>query len=306
MIRPKLLTVSGDTDIYIGEKEYITGGGTFTFKVPQTVTRIHVCCIGAGAQGAYDGNIGNLNEWAGGGAGGLGWANNIEVEPDEILKVQVGAIVDHYGNKDPRMGDSWIKRTNEAGEAIGDPIVAGNATPGNYGSGYQYGGDFIGDGGGNGGNGSGYIVLGGYVGPNGSGGGAGGYTGDGSGGTTLGPGAPGQGGAGSGGASQTRSGIGGTKGYRGGGTGIYGEGASGPAARTDSSEWVDQGGGYDDYPGRAGNPGSGGDKGNFGAGGAMPKDGWDGRADSKAGHGAVRIIWGNRFSYPDNADLTAE
>lgn len=308
MIRPKLLTIGGNTDIYIGEAEYLTPG-TYYFQVPLSMTRIHACCIGAGAQGAVDGDGVGSDEWSGGGGGGLGWKNNIEVEPGEWLAVQVGAVVGPTEAPDED-GPSWIKRTAEPeegqihGEATGDPLVAGLSPADNFNN-YAGGGGFIGDGGGNGGNGSFYITVGGYVGPKGSGGGAGGYTGGGSSGTTLGPGSPGQGGGGSGGCSRVYQGQGTTNGNRGGGTGIYGEGASGPASRTDSSEWVDVGGGYEAHPGKVGNPGSGGEGNQFGAGGAGNKDGWNGNANERAGHGAVRIIWGNQFRYPDNADITA-
>ena len=50
--------------------------------------------------------------------------------------------------------------------------------------------------------------------------------------------------------------------------------------------------------GKDGRPGSGGSGSKYGGG--------TGNADwTKAGHGAVRIIWGIRFSYPDNADIEA-
>ena len=47
MIRPKLLTVTGDGDLYIGEEEF-PEAGTFTWDVPLSVRYIHVCAIGAG------------------------------------------------------------------------------------------------------------------------------------------------------------------------------------------------------------------------------------------------------------------
>lgn len=301
MIRPKLLTIGGDTEIYIGEAEYLTPG-TYYFQVPLSMTRIHACCIGAGAQGATDGDGAGSDEYSGGGGGGLGWKNNIEVAPGEELVIQVGAIVGKNEAPDDK-GASWIKRTDDDGNPVGDVLVAGYSPVDQFDS-YSGGGKYFGDGGGNGGNGSYYLTVGGYVGPKGSGGGAGGYRGDGGSGTTLGPNNPASGGGGSGGASRIYEGQATTNGNRGGGTGIYGEGASGAPARTDKSEWT--GRGYEAYPGKVGNPGSGGEGNQFGGGGAGNRDGWNGNANEKAGHGAVRIIWGNRFSYPDNADVTAE
>lgn len=313
MIRSKLLTATGDPDIYIGEQEYVTGPGTYYFKVPLSVTRIHACCIGAGAQGASDGQYGGIDIWGGGGGGGLGWKNNIEVEPGETLVVQVGAVVgDGYAPKAD--GASWIKRMAEpdtrlegnidTGEPEGDPLVAGYAGGSQeYGTFYS-GGDFLGDGGGEGGSGSSSTSYTGndgnnYVKSKGSGGGAGGYTSRGGRGCTINGDPTQDGGGGSGGASSVANQSGTRGGYRGGGTGVRGKGASGVSRRPESIEWDA------DSSGGVGYPGSGGEAGLFGAGGAGD-DGWNGQENTKAGHGAVRIIWGNRFSYPDNADVEAE
>jgi hypothetical protein len=51
----------------------------------------------------------------------------------------------------------------------------------------------------------------------------------------------------------------------------------------------------DNTEARGGNPGSGGNGAKFGGGNSQ-----DG-----SGGGGVRIIWGIRFSYPDNADIEA-
>ena len=289
MIRPKLITALGDPSIYIGEREYVTGDGTFYFTVPQAVRRIHACAIGAGAQGAVISQE-YFYDWQGGGGGGLGWANNIEVEPGEVLCVKVG-------------NDCGIKRTEDDNVTeTGDWLVAGLHPTANDGKGD--GGGFVGDGGGYGGSGSSPEVYSNVVHSKGSGGGAGGYRGNGGRGrTTGGEQTEVSGGGGSGGHSAHKpqgNNIQAQRGKRGGGTGIRGQGASGAPVYTDKLEWEDT------YSGGAGKPGSGGDKYEFGAGGAGEKYGWNGSEDTKAGRGAVRIIWGNKFSYPDNADVEAE
>jgi len=300
VIRPKLLTALGDPGIYIGEREFLSPGQNILWRVPQAVRRIHVCCIGAGAQGAYNPDENPSFLFAGGGGGGLGWSNDIEVEPGEILAIQVGQVVGAaYGDN----GDSWIKRTDDQDKPTGSPIVAGlSPTPD---GGYLEGGAFIGQGGGNGGYGfAGDLWYGGgtQTWSYGSGGGAGGYAGDGGNGTGRNAVAGGQGGGASGGASATTwpqptpsTGAG----FRGGGVGIKGIGTSGASRRT--SDTPDQ----TAAPGRVGLPGSGGEGEEYGAGGAGYPDryGEDGKT---AGHGAVRIIWGNKFGYPDKADVEAE
>lgn len=280
MIRPKLLTVGGDTGIYIGEAEFLTPG-TYTFKVPLSVSRIHACCIGAGAQGG----AGNVSmDWHGGGGGGLGWKNNIEVTPGEEITVVVGAVV---GEGLATNGDSYIETAN-------GKVVSGNSPDP---SDWTQGGTFTGDGGGAGGSGSVNESDGGTLTSKGSGGGAGGYRGNGGSGTVIYAVQGGNGGGGSGGASQVKWSGGSVPGARGGGTGLNGEGASGASPRTAN---VPVG---DDAPRVVGNPGSGGEEFLYGAGGAGERDGWDGQDETKAGHGGVRIIWGNKFSYPDNADV---
>jgi len=307
LIRPKLLTAGGDQSIYIGEQEYTSGPGTYYFKVPNAVTRIHACCIGAGAQGGYDGNSSGM--WHGGGGGGLGWKNNIEVEPGETLVVQVGAVVG-VGEASPEDGDSWIKRMEEPearnegeiiipGDPEVDPLVAGFAPAGDFN--FVAGGKFFGDGGGDGGSGSLNSLSDiSSVKSKGSGGGAGGYTGRGGDGCTDNGDPTQDGGGGSGGASWVSMSSGSKNGYRGGGTGVRGKGESGASRRPNDIAWNSE------SLGGVGYPGSGGEGRLFGAGGAGERDGWSGEDSARAGHGAVRIIWGNRFSYPDNADVEAE
>lgn len=139
------------------------------------------------------------------------------------------------------------------------------------------GGTFFGDGGGNGGAGvatSDYNERGG--------GGAGGYSGKGGDGR-LGAGQDGAGGGGGGGGTNA-SGYGGN----GGGTGVYGEGLSG------------RGGIYNgDIHGAGGSGGlSGSQPGLYGGGGA---GGGSGGAVGTGGHGAVRLLYGEGLTWPNNA-----
>ena len=293
-----MTALGGDSGLFIGEREYTSAPGVYYFEVPQAIRRIHVCAIGGGAQGAVSSDSSDYEfDHDGGGGGGLGWENNIVVEPGEILYVKVG-------------GDSGVKRTEDdnATPIEGDDIpndgwIVAGLTPTRR-NGYGDGGKFIGTGGGEGGRGSIRTLMnGGSVASRGSGGGAGGYRGNGGDGKTNG-GSMTEifGGGGSGGHSSYKAPSNKPEtvdGFRGGGVGVRGEGPSGPPAITDPL-------GIDSsYTGKPGNPGSGGEKYDFGAGGAGNRYGWDGSEDTKAGHGAVRIIWGNRFSYPDNADVEA-
>lgn len=205
----------------------------------------------------------------GGGGGGLCWANDIEVEPGEKLTVTVGAT----GNTG---GDSKIERG-------GDLIMRAKGGS-RVGGGYDLGAGISGGGGNGGSGGRTAIVAEGsqYL---GAGGGAGGYTGNG--GRANGGAADENSGAGSAGDRFRQSNgvtLGGQAGGVGGGVGIRGRGATGAQLPA-----------LNNSPGRNGNPGSGGRGANYGGGNT--RDG--------SGGGAVRIIWGIRFSYPDNADIEA-
>lgn len=283
MIRPKLLTVGEGGDAYIGEVLF-EDPGEFTWTVPLTVRRLHACCIGAGCQATA------TNGYDGGGGGGLGWKNNIDVEPGEKLAITVGKAESNPFSINKQ--GSGIYRTDDNGNRVGSPIVLGGTARG------REGGNYIGDGGGYGGRGDDQRGGGGFA-NTGGGGGAGGYRGNGgdASGSDL-PSGAGQGGGGSGGTSGYDDWINGLnqKSTRGGGVGIMGQGAGGPA--------VDN-----PYPGgaNAGIAGSGGDKWKYGAGGTgmqdenMPVE--QVPENKRAGHGAVRIIWGIEYSYPDNAQL---
>lgn len=260
MIRDKLLTITGDYDLYIGEKEY-TSAGSYQFTVPLSVRRIHACCVGAG--GAFSGLVGN-----GGGGGGLAWSNDIEVTPGETLTVTVGASETADGGPSNIKRGSTILIEGEGGtrDGGGYKVQAGNGGGGN---------------GGDGGRTVSYSSNSQYL---GAGGGAGGYTGGG--GNANGGAAGENSGAGSAGDRfRKTSGVtlGGQPGGVGGGVGIKGRGATGAQLPA-----------LENTPGRNGNPGSGGSGPNFGGGNT--RDG--------SGGGAVRIIWGITYSYPDNADVT--
>jgi hypothetical protein len=281
LIRSKLLTVSGSGDGYIGERVYEDGPGEFTFTVPAGIRAIHGCSVGAGGQQGYDG----------GGGGGLGWANNIPVEPGEDLLIRVGQSTT---GGSLGAGDSGIYRAIV--DEDGEPVLDQNDNP-RYtmllegaGGRSNIGGSFdavagVQSGGGRGGDGGSYYnnnVTSAY----GSGAGAGGYEGNGGDG---GRGADANSGGASGGTMwYTNSGSsGGTQsGAVGGGVGIRGRGTTAGAPTLQGSF----------EPARPGRPGSGGEGKLFGGGGHPGEMG---------GHGAVRIIWGIRFSYPDNADIEA-
>jgi hypothetical protein len=280
LIRSKLLTVSGDTGLYIGEVEYTEPTDEVIFTVPLGIRRIHAVAVGGG------GYRNGANGGQGGGGGGLAWANNIEVEPGEKISVRVGSVASNSSfNKDGKSG-LYRPELDEDGNPVldyrDDPIrhyiiaaYGGESTTGRGGE-PEWADTGIGDhGGGTGGDGT-------WADPNqgGGGGGAAGYDGNGGRGSG-GPPEAGSGG-GSGGTNGEYMGFT-TYGGTGGGVGIKGRGADGTPVT-----------GY----GKDGRPGSGGSGSEYGGG--------TGNADwTEASGGAVRIIWGIRFSYPDNADIEA-
>jgi hypothetical protein len=282
LIRPKLLTASsGGGDIYIGEQEFL-GVGVFAWDVPLSVRYLHACAIGAG--GPY-----GSQTIDGGGGGGLAWANDIEVTPGETLIIQVGRIA----ADDSRDSGIFRLADPEDIDSAKTWLIKGEGGNGYYGGGFSFGsaGSMGSRGGGRGGNGS----LGSYSMANGStvgsfqgsGGGAGGYTGNG-GGESGGAPAANSGGASAGTEYWQSSGskTGKTPGGAGGGVGVRGRGAT--ASGITQPEGA---------PTVNGNPGSGGSGARYGGG-----DTWPG---GRGGDGAVRIIWGIKYRYPDNADVEA-
>jgi hypothetical protein len=281
-----------------------------TWSIPYGVTRLNVCCVGAGAYGTFgnpqngrgnpydDSAIPGGNLGAGGGGGGLGWKNNIVVDPYTVRTATITVGV----SSQPSGGASSFVYN-------GTTHVQGGGGSGTSGGGY------IGTGGGNGGSGgaagSAWFVLntngfGGnnYYGGGGGGGGAGGYGGNGGDGGACGFG----GGAGSG--NSTYSGYAGTSGSGGsgggGGGGVSGESVNGNA----SSQNGARGGGVG-VSGRGAN-GAGGDPcvrsyttsfqysgptvGGNGSGGGY---GYGGSGNSAGGSGAVcvRYNWQGATPY---------
>ncbi len=205
---------------------------------------------------------GYSSRYGGSGAGGaLAWANEISVTPGALMPYEVGEC----------FNTSFTTTT-----MFGITVGKGGTRSGPY------------DGGGNGGSGS---AGGGGSWSAGGGGGAGGYTGDGGNGkngfnTSQAP--SGAGGGGGGGNGDTADGSNGYGGF-GGGVCLYGEGASGVG-----------GSGY----GGSGTDGSrnvpGGNNNDYGRGGRGTNNSGH-NLYAQGGDGAIRIIWGAGFSFPNNA-----
>jgi hypothetical protein len=254
--------VEGGPSGPVGQAFYGFGAGTYAWTCPPGVTSVCVVCIGGGASSSGATSSGN----GGGGGGGLGWKNNISVEPGKTYTVQVGKG-GNLGGTDPAGGTSFF---------IDTATVRGGGSPN------KSGGTWTGDGGGNGGSGA----------SSQAGGGAGGYTGNGgnSGGS-----------AGSGGGAGGGGNYSSTHGYSsGGGTGPFGQGASGAGTSYDGGK-----GGSGGEDGRMGeNPwysyGTGERPGGlYGGGGGGPGDNSAfGHGIQVGGRGCVRIIWGTGRKFP--------
>lgn len=245
-----------------------TSAGTYSWIAPAGVTSVCVVCVGGG--GGTDRNSSRLGSGQG---GGLGWKNNITVEPGQSYTVVVGA-------GGPRPANTTVVGFNgTTSYFISDTTVAGIGGLGKSNSLANSGG-YVGDGGGIGGWGA--------TGQRGGGGGAGGYSGNGGNGVQggssnvflAGPAAPAGGGGGGGGAYASGAG--------GGGVGIFGQGASGGTSPTAST---DNGGRGGSGGGNGGRSGLGSMGGSFGGGAGV-------YAPSDGGGGAVRIIWGTGRAFP--------
>lgn len=244
-----------------GEALFTTPGET-NWTVPAGVSSIHAVCIGGGGGGG--------NGTPSGSGGGLGWMNGISVVPGQTITVRVGAG-STYMNAATSTNESFVMRgattflRAQAGGTAG--AVGGNFV---LGTGFTYS---------NGGGGRGGSVT--YSSPNGGtyqmgGCGAGGYAGDGGYGSypsstgSLMPGTAGTGGGGGGGGLQRG----------GGGTSVYGLGASGALGGFGGS-----------FGGNSTSSGSG----QYGGGGSA----FDGGTGTGHGaQGAVRIVWGAGRSFP--------
>ncbi len=269
--------------------------GTYTWVVPEGVTKISTVLVGGGGSSGTT-SASNNDSAGGGGGGGLRWMNDIPVTPGEILTVEVGQggaaqPYTDFPNVGSTGGPTLIKRGEDT------LLVAGGGRGGRTNGTVAYGGAGGGGtplsetvGGGNGGHGGngGYIKLGG------GGGGAGGYSGNGGQGGH-------QGSPGNNALANSGGGAGGTGsawgGGGGGGVGLFGQGADG--TYTDGGYTCGGNGGSggtrggDGYPYDA-NKGAGG---RFGGGGGSPN--YNHNHDSgKGGDGGARIIWGPNRSYP--------
>ena len=246
------------------------GVGNTTFEVPAGVDSVSIVCVGNG---------GPANSRAGGGGGGLAYANNVAVTPGETLDIQATARQGFSGQgvfADP----AYVKRgAVSLCEAGGGQHSFSSQNTGGAG-----GTIIVGDGGGTGGKGGN-----GASGNSGAGGGAAGYSGNGGAGAAAGTGGSGTGGGGGGGGatgSSTSSG--------GGGVGVLsGEGASGAGGTSNSDPGKGGSGGND---GNVNSSQLGGGGGNNGGGSA----GNDGNNSGQrfGGSGAVRIVWGDGRAFP--------
>ena len=294
-------TTTTTTTSATDQQEYTTPG-TYSWTAPSDVTSVSVVAIGGGG-----GGYGNTA----GGGGGLGWKNNISVTPGTSYTVVVGdhgvnsAYPASYGEDSYFINTSTVKGGRGHG---GGPYADGGVQE----NGDGFGGDYVGDGGGNGGNGGSGSSNGGFGGTagGGGGGGAGGYSGNGGdGGFATSAGASGSGGSGGGGGGGgTQNWPNNQQGGSGGGVSIYGEGSSGTGGvfgtPTASGGTGGSGGNTGDSGGTQGNCNAGGpsgSNGNYGGGGGSGNNGNCARSGQ---HGAVRIIWGTGRSFPST--LTAD
>ena len=289
-----------------GQAEFTTPG-TYTWVAPPDVTSVSVVAIGGGGGGSASTSGSNDPSWGAGGGGGLGWKNNISVTPGQSYTVVVGA----GGTGAPSSPQTTAEGQGGAGGDsyfISDTTVKGGGGTGDWG----VGGNFVGDNDGVG-NSSQYNGRNGGYGAQdiGAGGaGAAGYSGVGAG---DGRGVTGASGGGSGKGNvggQSPAGDPYTYGPSGGGgTGIYGEGATGSNGNNNTPGGTTGGGqggsggedgvdgktqGADGWP-NVGDPNrKGQDGGKYGGGGGYGM--WSsihnfsfGGGDG--GGGAVRIIW---------------
>lgn len=268
---------SSQAEIPIGQAEFLDAG-TYSWTAPEGVTSVCVVCVGAGGGGR-----GSSSAGGGGCGGGLGWKNNITVVPGNSYTVVVGAGGARSTSIGFAGGDSYFINTS---------TVAGFGGAGGTSVANLNGGSYVGDGGGNGGG----VPSPGIYGA--GGGGAGGYSDNGgNGGASSSSGSTGAGGGGGGGGGCGSADAAGG----GGGTGIYGEGnngafGSGSGANSFPAQGGSRGSGGSYAPGSTTRPSTGGFPG--GGGGGADNTGEHG----PGADGAVRIIWGEDRSFPNNAE----
>jgi len=278
----------------VGEAVY-TIPGTYQWVVPEGVLSVSCVAMGGGATGLS--STSNTNT-IGGAGGANAWKNNISVSPGESIEVIVGEAgngaianagsVDVFAENSGGFSQFKDASTCKAGGGTISPL--GNITANTPTS---IGGVFLaGDGGGDGGDGQTDFVN---ITANCSGAGAAGYSDDGGDGVTTVGLSTSNGNAGLGGGSGS-GGIGNSNDIGGGGgTGLYGEGDSGAGGVGDASAGnggVGGSGGQDGFTYDVAGAGNGGIYGGGGAAGETDS------ARAPAGHGAVRIIWGEDRAFP--------
>lgn len=253
-----------------GQARY-TSPGTYSWVVPKDVTRISAVCIGGGQSSERSSSQGS----SAGHGGDLRWIRSIDVSPGETLTIVVGAPGERASDATRNGKSSVIRRGNtELLVAAGGGLS--NSTP-----------ISAGVGGGNGGKAPAMYDGGG------GGGGAGGYSGNGGDGASYSkPATSGQGGAGAGGemnwASSGRT-VSNVRGAHGGGTDIYGLGASGQTGDRFTTTYSAASGGVGSKVSATTTE--------FGGGAYSFGKSWSG-AGQQGGGGAVRLIWGAGREYP--------
>lgn len=264
-----------------GQKLFDTPGVT-EWTVPSGITSISVVCVGGGGAGhGATGATGSGGSAGGGGA--LNWTNNHPVTPGETLTIAVaqgGIASNGIGTSG---GDSFVY--NDAGYIC--LAKGGNAgQPTGTTSGGLRSSGFPSNQGGTGGTGGGGTSR--TVGN--GGGGAGGYTGNGGNGSSgSGNGSAGSGGGGGGGGRPSQLNGGG-----GGGVGVLGQGSNGAGGTSTDGNQYGRGG-------SGGTNAEGTNAGTYGGGGGAPDDNESNAPGGDGGNGAVRIMYGDSRTFPNDA-----
>ena len=113
----------------VGQQEY-TSPGSYAWTCPAGVNQISVVCIGGGGGGGS-------NNYEAGGGGGLGWKNNISVNPGQVYSIVVGNGGSGNTSGGTDGGDSYFnipnvglvkgeggKGNNQGGRTVGAGVVA--------------------------------------------------------------------------------------------------------------------------------------------------------------------------------------
>ena len=261
----------------VGQQEYLTAAGTFSFVVPANLYQISAAVVGGGGGGA-GGSAGDGDGATGGAGGGLAYGS-FAVIPGETLTVVVGA----GGNGGGAGSDGGAGGASSISRGATVLLQGGGGQGGlDRDTATRSGGTSTGAaraGGGSGGNSSATTDTGG------GGGGAGGYSGNGGNGGSSGAGTNGAGGGGGGGGATTSA-----QGYGGGGVGVAGVTTNGTGGAVNTVGTGGSGGANGTRP--AG--------GLYGGGGGACDDDTDGSGGA-GGRGAVRLVWGKDLTFPSAA-----